>query len=395
MFKLRGITQNIYMKLKVVLITFIMCVNTLIAQVIYEEFDSYKLGEKRVIKIQLPNGYNTEDNKKYPVIIVLDGDYLFEPVAGNINYQAYWDEIPDCIVVGVNQVATRESDFEFNEETYLPSESGATFFEFISMELLPYIDTEYKTSLFRVIAGHGLGANFINYYIFKKEPLFDAYIAISPDFARETPNRLSSTLSNIEREKQLFYYLATADGDLRNMRTTILETDNKLKNIANSKLIYKFNDFEDSNHYSLVGQAIPSALNEMFKLYKPITKKEYTEKVLTFSGTTFDYLKQKYEDIEYYYGVEKIVVENDLRAIAAACEKRNDQESLSKLAKLARKTYPDSMIGAYYYGIYYEAIGNYKKALQSYQSGLLLTPSQGVVKDVLLDKIYEIKEDKF
>ena len=89
------------------------------------------------------------------------------------------------------------------------------------------------------------------------------------------------------------------------------------------------------------------------------------------------------------------MIENDLRAIVAACNKRNDKESLSKLAKLARKTYPDSMIGAYYYGIYYEAIGNYKKALQSYQSGLLLTPSQFIDKDILLEKIYEIKEDRF
>ena len=383
------------MKFKIVLITLIMCSNTLFAQTIYEEFDSYKLGEKRGIKIQLPYGYNPEDDKKYPVVLVLDGDYLFEPFAGNINYQAYWDEIPDCIVVGVNQASTRESDFEYSKETYLPSQNGATFFEFISMELLPYIDTAYKTSLFRVIAGHDLAANFINYYILKEQPLFDAYIAISPDFALETPNRLITSLSKMERKKPLFYYLATGDGDIGALRTTILETDSKLKKIPNSKLIYKFDDFVDSNHYTLVGQAIPSALNEIFRLYKPISKEEYTDILLTFSGTTYEYLEQKYEDIEYYFGIEKTVIENDLRAIVAACNKRNDKESLSKLAKLARKTYPDSMIGAYYYGIYYEAIGNYKKALQSYQSGLLLTPSQFIDKDILLEKIYEIKEDRF
>ena len=56
------------MKLKLVLITFMTCFNTLFAQVIYEEFDSYKLGEKRGIKIQLPRNYNSDDDKKYDMI---------------------------------------------------------------------------------------------------------------------------------------------------------------------------------------------------------------------------------------------------------------------------------------------------------------------------------------
>ncbi|WP_298531444.1 alpha/beta hydrolase-fold protein [uncultured Algibacter sp.] len=383
------------MKLKLVFVCFIVLYNMAHSQTLFEEFDSYKLGKKRGIKIRLPNNYNAEDDMTYPVIIVFDGDYLFEPIAGNVDYQAYWDEIPDCIIVGVNQAETRLTDFEFSSETYLPSQDGATFFEFISMELLPYIDSEFKTSPFRVVAGHDLAANFINYYIFKEEPIFDAYIAISPDFAPEISNRLSLRLSNIEREKKLFYYLATGDGDIRVLRTSILEANAKLKKFSNPNIDYKFDDFIDSNHYTLVGRAIPSALNEIFELYKPISKKEFSEELVTYTGSTFEYLEKKYEEIEFFYGFKKVVIENDLRAIAAACKKRDDHESLLKLAKLARKTYPESMIGAYYYGIYYDAIGSYKKALQRFQSGLLLKPSQFIDKDILLEKIYEIKEDRF
>lgn len=374
---------------------FLLSANFIFAQIIYKEFDSYKLGEKRGIKIQLPSNYNPDDKIEYPVVIVLDGDYLFEPVAGNMDYQAYWDEIPKCIVVGINQATTRHSDFEISDENYFPIHNGANFFEFIGMELLPYIMSEYKTSPFRIIAGHDMAANFLSYYLFKPEPLFDAYISISPDFALETPNRLTERLSNIEREKQLFYYMATADDDVSKLRASILETDNKLKNVSNPKLLYKFDDFKDANHYTLVGQAIPSALNEIFRLYKPINRKEYSEKLLAYNGPTFEYLKNKYEDIEYYYGFEKIVIENDLRAVAAACQERNDDNSLLELAKLARKTYPESMISAYYYGLYYEITGKYKKALQRYQSGLLLTPTPFLNKDVLLEKIYKIKDEEF
>lgn len=370
-----------------------MCFCTAFSQTIYEEFTSSKLGEKRGIKIRLPQNYNPDGDLKYPLILVLDGDYLFEPVAGNIDYQAYWDEIPDCIVVGVKQELTRESDFEFSEETYMPSQDGATFYEFISMELLPHIKNNYNTSSFEVILGHDLGANFINYYLFKELPLFDAYIALSPDFALKTPNRLAARLDGLESE--LFYYLASSDGDVRLLRESILEADKKLTGISNSKFHYSFDDFTGSNHYTLVSQAIPEALSEVFHYYKPINKKEYKEELLPFTGTTFEYLEKKYNDIEYYYGLEKSVIENDLRAIAAACKNRNDNESLLKLAKLARKTYPESMIGAYYLGLYNEETGNYKKALQRYQSGLLLTPSLFIDKDFLLDKIYEIKDENF
>ena len=62
-------------------LTFILLfigVNTISAQTIYEEFESYKLDERRQIKIQLPRNYKDNVDKSYPLFIVLDGDYLFE-----------------------------------------------------------------------------------------------------------------------------------------------------------------------------------------------------------------------------------------------------------------------------------------------------------------------------
>lgn len=369
------------------LIILLLCSKFLFGQVIKELF-SYKLDENREIKIRLPYNYDETGDIKYPIILVLDSDYLFGPVVGNIDYQTYWDEMPDCIIVGINQEKTREKDFEYNKETYLPAQEGAAFFEFIGMELLPYIEKNYNTSPFKVIIGHDLSANFINYYILKTIPLFNAYVSISPVLAKEMPIRLYERLSKID--KALFYYLATSDGDISSLRKSILNTNSKLKTISNPNLNYRFDDFEDSNHYLLVGQAVPEALNKIFEIYKPISRKEYSEKLLTFSGTSFEYLENKYDYIYNQYGFKKPVIENDLRAIAAACMKRTDNESLLKLAKLARKTYPESMIGAYYYGMYYESVGDYKKALQRYHSGLLLNQSDYINKDMLLDKIDEL-----
>ena len=72
------------------------------AQVTYKNFNSEKLGEAREVKIQLPRSYDSGD-KSYPIIVVLDGDYMFEIVAGNVEYASYWEDIPEAIVVGNNQ----------------------------------------------------------------------------------------------------------------------------------------------------------------------------------------------------------------------------------------------------------------------------------------------------
>jgi predicted alpha/beta superfamily hydrolase len=106
------------------------------AQVKYETIQSSKLGEERQIKIQLPRGYNSDD-KTYPLFVVLDGDYMFEAVAGNVDYYSYWEDMPNAIVVGINQMGTRYDDTMYSEQNSLPIETGAAFFEFIGMELIP------------------------------------------------------------------------------------------------------------------------------------------------------------------------------------------------------------------------------------------------------------------
>lgn len=373
----------------ILLVTFFIAFN-LQSQAIYKTIDSKKLGVKRELKIQLPRNYNPDEKRTYPIIVVLDGDYLFEPVAGNIDYQSYWEDIPDCIVVGVNQADTRAEDLFYDDENYFPKDSGAQFYEFIAAELLPFIEDNFNASNFRIIFGHDLSANFINYYLFKDQPIFRAFVAFSPEFAPEMTNRLQQRLSILT--EQTFYYMATADADIKDLRASTLQADSLISTIQNEKLLYKFDDFEDANHYALVGRGIPKALNEIFGLFKPINAKEYNEKLIPYEGSPFDYLIKKYEDIEHFYGFEKKFIENDIRAISAACNKKDDLNALEKLAKLVKKKFPESMIGAYYLGMYYEKEGNLKKALLQYKSGLLLEPSQFIDKEIMLEKMYDAEE---
>ena len=90
------------------------------------------LNEKRSIEIQLPRSYDLESDKNYPLMIVLDGDYMFNIVSGSTDYLSYWGDIPENLVVGINQRETRFKDTSvFDNLTFTPITSTASFFDFI------------------------------------------------------------------------------------------------------------------------------------------------------------------------------------------------------------------------------------------------------------------------
>ncbi len=369
----------------------VLCLGVLNAQTIYEEFQSVKLGTSRELKIQLPRNYEENPEKRYPLFIVFDGDYLFEPVAGNVDYYSYWEDMPEAIVVGINQVNSRDEDNHYSDQTYFPVESGAKFFEFIGMELIPYIEDTYRTANFRIAVGHGETANFINYFLFKKEPLFNAYMALSPDLAMSMLDNLPTRLS--ELEKKVFYYLATATNDIKPLREDANVLNTRLSALENNNIIFSFNEFNGPTHYSLPAHAIPNALESIFFVFQPISKKEYTERILTLETSPVDYINEKYKMINELFNLEKQVLINDFKAIAAAIEKNKLYSEYEALGKLARKEYPDTLLGNYYLGRFYEETGEPKKAMRTYKSAYILEEIGGHTKDDMLDRADAIKRD--
>lgn len=378
------------MKLHLLILAVLFSSVASFAQIEYKELPSAALGSTRQLKIQLPRNYESNVEKSYPVIVVLDGDYLFEPVAGNVDYYSYWEEMPQVIVVGINQDRDRNDDTYYDEVSNLPSDTGAAFFEFVGAELMTYLDENYRTSSFRIAVGHDLTANFMNYYLMKEVPLFQGYISLSPDLAPQMEERLVARLGAIEQK--LFYYLATATDDISVLRKPIVQLDGKIKLVENESLQYDFDNFEGATHYSLVGRAIPKALENMFSIYRPISKKEYSEKILK-SESPYDYLIDKYATVESLFGLDDPIRVNDYTAVFKALEKKADWEGLELLGKLAREQYPETMLGNYYLALSLEKLGEPKKAMRIYQNAFLLDEVSFLTKDMMLDRADKIKED--
>jgi len=360
-------------------------------QVKYETFRSIKLDQNRDLKIQLPRNYEKNEDKTYPVIIVLDGDHLFEPVAGNVDYFSYWEDMPESIVVGVLQRKTREEDCRYDLASYLPEGKGAEFFEFIGQELLPYVNDNFRTAELQMIVGHDLTSNFINYFLFKENPIFQAYINLSPELAPPMEERIFNVLNSARSD--VWYYLATATNDAENIKKNLITVNEKLSTIENPEVNYFFDNFDESSHYTLVGRAIPKALETIFEMYRPISKKTYKEDILTLETSLYDYLVDIYNTTEKLYGIKRKIRVNDFLAISTAIEKKELWEELEPLGKLAIKEHPETMLGYYYLGLGYEQLGEPKKAMRAYENGFLLSEIAFLTKDYMLEKVNKIKED--
>lgn len=364
---------------------------TAFSQTIYEEFNSKKLGESRRLKIQLPRNYDTNTDKKYPIVLVLDADYLFEPVAGNVDYFSYWEDMPESIVVGVMQGNSRYEDCSYDDDTFVPSGKGAQFFEFIGLELIPYIDKEYRTAKFIIGVGHDFTANFLNYYLFKDPPLLNGYINLSPDMAPLMDSRLAERIPKIP--EKIFYYLATGTDDIKGLRESSEDLNKQLSGLKSKSFNYYYDNFDGATHYSLVGRGIPNALEKIFSVYRPISKEEFTEVLMKTDTPINQYLLDKYKVVEDLFGIKNNIRVNDFIATATASEKRGQWESLREIATLAKRQYPNTVLGDYYLGRYYEETGESKKAMKIYQGAYDKDEVDFITIDMLFDRAGKIKDD--
>lgn len=360
------------------------------AQVTKELFESFKLQERRDVSYYFPEDYSKE--KKYPLIIVLDADYLFDQVVANAKFYSTFHGMPPAIIAGVHQSKeqVRLADASFDETSGLPSEKAKLFFEFLGMELIPYLETSYSTAPFKMIIGYDITANFMNYYLFKEQSLFNSYVSIAPTLAPEMETRIPSRLEAMD--KTIFYHLIT-DGELakKDKQSSILNTS--LKAMNKETLHYFYDFYEEADHISIATYGIGKAFDQVFKIFKPISPNEYKTKILTSEEPVFDYLANKYNMIENLFGFRKNVDLNDIMAIYAATKKKGDFESLKPLSDLCKKEYPSTMLGFYFEGEYYEQLGEPKKALRTFEKAFGMEEIDFLTKDMALEKMDALKAD--
>jgi uncharacterized protein len=363
----------------------------LMAQSSTEKFFSKKLNAERHLLLKLPKSYNIDAKKTYPLIVILDGDYLFQAFDGALEYGGYWDDLPEVILVGIMQNKNEErfDDTYFDEENGLPDDTGAAFFEFITNELMPHLEKTFRIAPFKVIAGHDLTAGYLNYFLLREKSIFDGYLSFSPEFASEMTTRIANRLNNIE--KKTYYYLSTADGDLKSMRDEILALNTEITATKGKNTLYAFDLFENASHYSLVLHSIPKALYHLFAIYQPITMTEFQEKIVALEYGYVNYLESKYLELEKSLNIKIPIRINDFKAIEAAILKNKAYNEFEELSILARKSYPNTMLADYHMALMFEKKEDYKRAQRYYLLAFQKQDIGDLNKDMMFDRSEDMK----
>lgn len=145
------------------------------------------LGEDRPYLVYVPP-HDPKTNKKFPVLYLLDGDAHFHSVTGVIHHQAQAGTLPEMIVVGIpNTDRTRDLTpshsmlIEGETRDFLKTSGGNDkFWEFVTTELIPKVESTYPTHPYRVLVGHSFGGIAAINALYTIPETFDAYISIDP-----------------------------------------------------------------------------------------------------------------------------------------------------------------------------------------------------------------------
>ena len=362
------------------------------SQISTDTMVSRHLNENRIITVSLPASYHKNKEKKYPLLVLLDGDYLFNAFYGALSYGNYWDEMPETIIVGIHQNKNneRESDCEIDDATGHPIEKGLKFFDFIATELLPNLEKKYRITPFKTIAGHDLTASYLNLFLYKEGSPFSAYISLSPELANgmeaQIPKQLSKTRTPV------FYYQSYSDKDLKEYQEGIKVLHSNILTIKNENLHYKQDEFKDASQYSSVLHSIPNALYHIFESYQAITPLEYNEKIVVLPSNYVSYLTKKYDNMEKYYGVKIPVRMSDFNAIESAILKNKMYNELEELSIVARKNYQKTMLADYELAVMFEQKGDLKRAAKYYQDAFLKDEVGQLTKDMMFEKSDSLKK---
>jgi len=142
------------------------------------KIESKILQETREIWVKLPSGYENSQ-ELYPVLIQLGGETHFLYSSAIVDFLSRYDDIPRMIVAAVIDPTPRQHyrDSTPTKVDYLTASGGAPqFLRFIKEELLPALDTEFRTRPFKILCGHGLSGLFAVYALLESPGTFKAFL---------------------------------------------------------------------------------------------------------------------------------------------------------------------------------------------------------------------------
>ena len=233
--------------------------------------------------INIPASYYNSENKKYPVLYLLDADYSFLLAKQASEHLSDRNRIDEVLLVGIaydgpNQYRLhRTRDYTISHTLvggYTPEmqkQSGGAkkFTAFIKNELVPYIAFTFPVNDSRGLVGHSLGGLYATYTLINEPELFDKHIIISASlwYDNEKLLKQASQKNDFNYEKSHTVFMAIGGEENGGNYRMIDEQNNFLKIVSqkenkNLKMVSQVLDHFD--HDMIVPAAISRGLMVLY-----------------------------------------------------------------------------------------------------------------------------------
>jgi predicted alpha/beta superfamily hydrolase len=330
------------------------------------------LGDDRAFVVSLPLGYESTD-LDYPVLYILDAEYFFYQAHGALQFQSESGynrnrPVPQMILVGVLG-GDRNRDFTptaapVQGTLRFPTSGGATrYLEHVEKELLPFIDTNFRTNG-RILAGWSLGGLFVFYTFLEQPSLFSAYIAISPSLWWNSAEPLGWADESIPDGARFGQRLVITQGSLEG-GSIGSSVKNGIVPLLKEKETrgWEYVEITDVSHNYVPYKALYDGLRAAFPDFA-VPQDVLVEGLVA--------VKRHYESLSASYGHELDVPDSVYAALVGAWFNSHDPEEILPATSEWTAVYPHSAVGWYYHARIHQLLGDPEKARVYFEKALRL-----------------------
>ena len=235
---------------------------------------SRALGETRRINVHTPRAYDLSETLRFPVLYMPDGglDEDFPHVANTVDSLITLGVIRPVIVVGVPNTERRR---DLTGPTRVATDSAiaprvggsAAFRDFWRDELVPAIDSRYRTAPERAVIGESLAGLFVVETFLREPSLFEHYVAFDPSLWWNHGRLVDSATALLSEARprgkpHRSIYIAASRDDIGNQTTRFAET---LRKSPSRWLEWKFDARPDLTHGTIFRALAPAALSNALR----------------------------------------------------------------------------------------------------------------------------------
>lgn len=236
--------------------------------------------------VNLPDSYDNDPTKTYPIFYALDGNRVFG-VTTHI-YKGIWDDgfVPEMIIVGITCGEHRTEDLTPTAIERIDSSGGASkFLKVLSDEIIPLIDRLYRSDQRnRTLAGTSFAGMFTHYTLFTRPSLFNNYIINNPTLWWDNGYPYKLEQAYYQKNKNLNASVIFLNSEFNDMPKAI-EMHEQIKRHHYKNMTLGFRMIENMGH--LGGEA--TAINQGMRFaYKRPTIKLPEAELKEYCGTYKD-----------------------------------------------------------------------------------------------------------